>query len=370
MEDTDRQKTPITKDRILRNESLRLDDLIFIQTQNRIGQIREIKSALESSAQGKKGENLFIFGKSGTGKTKCIRESLSSVNPSQNIVYLNCHEYGSRTAIFNAMASKLNNSFSRRGFASYEIANRVKEIMVKERKQVLLVLDDFGFLPRKDASDVLHTFIGQDGFSMDSLSIVLVSHSDKDFLNLDAKIRGAYLFRSVCFEPYNREELRAILAKVVSLELHSESCGEDVLAKIAELSLEEEGHMRFAISLLFLAARCAEERGVSRIGIEDVDRGYSNIGSKGKPGVNAQKEAISDEERLIIRILSEGEKSSSEIYDHFLKHSGKSKRQVRNYLARLVEKGVLDYKVLNDDPSPLKPKVFRLKQGGFDGTNE
>jgi hypothetical protein len=79
--------------------------------------------------------------------------------------------------------------------------------------------------------------------------------------------------------------------------------------------------------------------------------------------LHQEQNYFSEEERLILNILKMGELQSADIYSMFLTRAKSSKRQIRNYLASLVEKGIIEFNEL-ETVSPLKPKIYRLKKGG------
>jgi DNA-binding transcriptional ArsR family regulator len=74
---------------------------------------------------------------------------------------------------------------------------------------------------------------------------------------------------------------------------------------------------------------------------------------------------LSEEERLLLEILKDGEKPSAEVYAAFMAKKKKSKRQVRNYLQLLEAKGLVDAKEVDvGENSFLNTKIYSLKQGG------
>ena len=80
----------------------------------------------------------------------------------------------------------------------------------------------------------------------------------------------------------------------------------------------------------------------------------------------SNKRKLSEEELIILEILKEGEKESSEIYEIIMKKISRSKRQIRNYLGSLVQKGHIEAREFDDTNSMLKPKIYRVCQRRLD----
>ncbi len=325
--------------------------------------LKSIADSINSLVSYRKPDNLFIYGKTGTGKTTCLRYLLSSLNGVGGVVpvYLNCHQHQTTMAVFNRIAGMMDNSFSRRGFASYEVFGRIRELLHKENKSVLLVLDDIEGL-MKNASDVFFPIIEENKTRRNSFGIIAISNDFSVFEKLDTKVKSSLMFRVLEFEPYAKEEIKQILGSFAEAALAEGSCSDEILDKTAGLGESAEGNARFAIWLLFESARHAEKRGSDKIEPADVEAAYERHLPLTPLGNDPEHADLPREELLILDILKLGEKSSSEIYSTLLKHTDKSKRQVRNYLTALIAKGYVESETLQNGNSFLKPRVFRLKK--------
>jgi cell division control protein 6 len=324
--------------------------------------IRTIASAMNSMALENKPENLFIYGKSGTGKTVCMKYLISKLEKPGRVipVYLNCHEHCTKMAFFSKIAHQMGNPISRRGFAFYEVLEHIKRMLLKEKKALLLILDDIDTLSPSETFEILHPIVETNENGNSSIAIFAIAADFRFFEQMDTKIKSSLMFRVVELEAYTKNELENILGSVASKTLSEGSYEMDVLKKVAELGESGEGNASFAIWLLFTAAKNAEEKNSDKIELEDVAKAYESLmPSKG----NGQNESgLCDEEVLILNILKEGEMESSEIYDVVLKKLNRSKRQIRNYLGSLVQKGHIEARETEDAISMLKPKMYRVCQ--------
>ncbi|MBI5047214.1 AAA family ATPase [Candidatus Micrarchaeota archaeon] len=325
-----------------------------IKPVHREQQLKLIESAVQSFISERRPVNLFIHGKSGTGKTTFMKYVLSQIYAPLNVtvVYLNCHEYQTKTAIYTKIAEKLGNSFSIKGFGSHEIFSKIRQILSSENKNILLVLDNSEALSSK-LCDVLYPMLDE----ISGISIFIISNNLKTLELLDDKIKSSFMFTIVEFQEYLAEQIRDILGSLARVCLIQNSYESDILDKIADLGATNSGNARFSIKFLFEAAKNAQDRNSTRIELLDIESVSSRIFPLQPNG-----HSLTQEEQIIVDILKENELTSSQLYEFLLKRLTRSKRQVRNYLSSLVSKGYLEFETLNCHKSNLKPKLFRLKK--------
>lgn len=328
-----------------------------------LGRTREseiISRALSAFSEGKEPENMFIYGPAGTGKTTTIRKIISGIDRSKLIpVYVNCHEYNTKNSIFSKISDELGNTFSRRGFSSCEIVRKIKESCEKENIGILLVLDSFGSVQKNHAHEILYPILEENGFRSSCFSIIAVSDHFSTFERLDARIKSSFLFHVVEFEPYPIDAILTLLLWLASYAFSKGSCDVPLLKKISELAASSEGNAKFAVWLLVSAAKKAEFKGKRIIDLKDIEEVYESI----LPVItDPSVYQLPKEEQLIISILKFGEKNSTQIYDLFLKNSKRSKRHVRNHLASLITKGMIESEEIPDGNSFIKPRIYRLKR--------
>ncbi|MBU0532642.1 hypothetical protein KKB44_04060 [Candidatus Micrarchaeota archaeon] len=195
---------------------------------------------------------------------------------------------------------------------------------------------------------------------LDTLNPSISGLEYRFFEQLDTKVKSSLMFRVIEFEPYSKDELKSLLQVVAKRTLLEDSCDSEVLGKVAELGASNEGNARFAIWLLFSAAKDAEERNSEKIELDDVVKAYERL-----VPIRAQNQnetGLCEEELLILDLLKEGEKESSEIYEIVQKRINRSKRQIRNYLSSLAQKGHIKGQEFEGTNSMLKPKVYRVCQ--------
>lgn len=318
-----------------------------------------IRNSINSFYTVGKSDNLFIVGKSGSGKTSTLRQLMSEIGSTKHVVYVDCYENSTKNAIFSILAANLGNVFVSKGFASYEIFGRISEIITKENQKVVLILDHFEALSSKTTSELICPLIGLNETLGDHFQIIIATSDSFMLQDLSPKITSSLLFKLLKFEPYTREEITEIIRLKSTLPYEP-----SIIEKIVEIAVFSDSDIRLALNILHESERNAKQRGSIQTQFSDFALVYEKLVS-----LNQEQNNLSEEERLIMNILKIGEQQSADIYSMFLKRAKRSKRQIRNYLASLVEKGIIEFSELKTD-SPLKPKIYRLKREGNNGTDK
>lgn len=332
-----------------------LKNSLSINVLHREEQLASITKSVNSLIFDKKPDHLFIYGKSGSGKTTCLQCVLSKFRNTNGliVIYVNCHEHQTKMAIFTKIANELGSSLPSKGFATYEVFGRIKELLEKENKSVLLVLDDIDALIKNGLSDVFYPIVESNEKRRNSFSVIATSNDFKMFEQLDAKIKSSLMFKVIDFKTYTKEEIKRILQSVAETLLAENSYSDEIINEIAKIGVYNEGNARFAIGILLDSAKNAEQRNSDKI--ESID--VQTICERLFPIAS-----LCQEEVLLLDILKNGEKTSSAIYELSSKKMDRSKRQIRNYLASLIRKAYVESKPINGDNSTLKPRLFRLKK--------
>jgi len=130
-------------------------------------QIKQIALILGPTLRGEKPSNLFLYGKTGTGKTISIQkvkdELIKRTNPnsgfSLRLEYLNCKlkkiadtEY----RILAELISKLGGEVPATGLPTQAVYDRFVNLIDKERQLIVLILDEVDQTVKKISSDFLY----------------------------------------------------------------------------------------------------------------------------------------------------------------------------------------------------------------------
>ncbi|MDD5192229.1 MAG: orc1/cdc6 family replication initiation protein [Candidatus Nanoarchaeia archaeon] len=251
-------------------------------------QIEHIASILAPSLLGEKTSNLFIYGKTGTGKTLSVQhvanELMKRARDSKvlRIEYLNCKlkkvadtEY----RILAELINKLGGSVPPTGLPTDQVYLRFLEILEKsDEKLLILVLDEVDQAVKKISDNFLYNLTRLNS-ELNKIQITIVGISnDLRFLDsLDPRVRSSLSEEELVFPPYNALQLQDILKKRADESFKPGVVSEGVIAKCAAFAAREHGDARRALDLLRVAGEIAERESSSKIKIEHIDRANDKI---------------------------------------------------------------------------------------------
>ncbi|MBN2331224.1 MAG: ORC1-type DNA replication protein [Candidatus Aenigmarchaeota archaeon] len=245
-------------------------------------QIQELAMILRPVLRGEKPSNLFIYGKTGTGKSLCIRkvsntlqEVSSGTGNGLKVIYINCKMRKVADTEYRLLAQIISYFGKDVPFTGLPTNNLYKELynlIDSNGGNVIFVLDEIDALLEKVGDDILYnlTRINQD-LSRAKITIVGISNKVSFIDNLDPRIRSSLSEEEMIFPPYNANELRDILSERSSTAFNDGSVDHAVLTKCAALAAQEHGDARKALDLLRVAAELAERANSGRVTEHHVD---------------------------------------------------------------------------------------------------
>ncbi len=251
-------------------------------------QIEHIASILAPSLLGQKTSNLFVYGKTGTGKTLSIQHVTNELSKRAKdskilrIEYLNCKlkkvadtEY----RILAELIKKLGGSVPATGLPTDQVYLKFIDILEKSDEKIfILILDEIDQAVKKISDEFLYNLTRLNS-ELNNIQIVIVGISnDLRFLDLiDQRVRSSLSEEELVFPPYNAIQLQDILRKRSAQAFKENSVSEGVIAKCAAFAAREHGDARRALDLLRVAGEIAERESASKITIQHIDLANDKI---------------------------------------------------------------------------------------------
>lgn len=277
------EKEPIFKDKKTLQANYTPEEI-----SHRDEQIEVVASILAPILRLEKPSNLFIYGKTGTGKTLSVNYTTSQIMDIAKerdlpikVVYLNCKlkkVVDTEYRIVAQLAREFGKNVPPTGLPTDEIYKIFYSAVDKQEQFVILILDEIDQLVKKIGDEVLYNLTRINGDLENSqISIVGISNNLVFTDNLDPRVKSSLSEEEIVFPPYNAMQIQSILKDRVSLAFKEGIVEEGLIEKCAAYAARDHGDARRAIELLRVAAEVAEREGRMTVGIRDLDRAEDKI---------------------------------------------------------------------------------------------
>ncbi|HLD97785.1 MAG TPA: orc1/cdc6 family replication initiation protein [Candidatus Nanoarchaeia archaeon] len=254
---------------------------------HRESQISQIASILAPSLRGERTSNLFVYGKTGTGKTlsvQKVKNELLKRNPESNklvIQYINCKlkkvsdtEY----RILAELIKKLGGSVPATGLPTDQVYNRFIDLIDNEKKLIIIIFDEIDHAVDKISDNFLYNLTRLNSeLSKSQISIVGISNNLTFLDGLDPRVRSSLSEEELVFAPYNALQLKDILKKRAEIAFKEGVLDDGVIEKCAAYAAREHGDARRALDLLRISGEIAERNNKDKITLNDIDTANEKI---------------------------------------------------------------------------------------------
>lgn len=235
-----------------------------------------------------KPSNLFIYGKTGSGKTlsiKDVTDAFSLLADSKSIplkvIYLNCKMKRISDTEYRLIA-QLSREFGKTipvtGLPTDEVYKIFFSAIEESGRAVVLVLDEVDQLAKKTGNEVLYNLTRMnEELSKSFVSLIGISN-DLNFVDtLDPRVKSSLSEEELLFPPYNANQIRDILAARAREGFAEGVLEDDVIPKCAAYAAREHGDARRALELLRVAGELADRSGSPKITTRHVDEAEEKI---------------------------------------------------------------------------------------------
>jgi len=237
-------------------------------------EINNLANVLVPALRNETPSNVFIYGKTGTGKTavtklvgKELLEKGKQINKKVNFIYINCEVVDTHYRVLQNIANHFINEWSERipftGWPTDEVYSKLKKIIEKEGGVIVIILDEVDKLKGDEALYNLSRINTE--LTGAKVSIVGLSNDLKYTEFLDPRVKSSLGEENIIFPPYDAGELQDILKQRVEIAFKPDSIDSDVVPLCSALAAQEHGDARRALDLLRMSAELAERSKSPRI---------------------------------------------------------------------------------------------------------
>ncbi|MEM3237096.1 MAG: AAA family ATPase, partial [Candidatus Micrarchaeaceae archaeon] len=326
-------------------------------------QIDSIIKALLPALKGSRGRNIFIYGKTGTGKTSCIKNIISKINSSPSvkakISYINCRIYNSRYRVLNKIVADNMPTYAKRGYGIVDIYEKIISWIEEDGKILIVVLDEIDTV--KDLDDLIYT-LSRANSDIKSGGITMIGISNRISFKdqLDPRSLSTLDETEIVFPPYNSNELAAIMQQRLAIATKPNVVENAAVNLAAAIAAGESGDARLALKILAKACELSEEEGLAKVTTREVERAAKTAEEEVAYDLVS---TLPEHQNLVLyaialltlkggryKKLADGEESflfSGEVYEKYveiaesLRKEAKSSRWYRKYISDLDMQGLI-----------------------------
>lgn len=278
----------LKKENLFKNKKVLQSTYIPGEITHRDDQINLVANILAPALKGEKPSNLFIYGKTGTGKTlvaKYVAEQMENISKEKGlplqIFYLNCKLKKIADTEYR-MIAELSRFFGKAvpmtGLPTDEVYNVFFQALDSEEKINIIIMDEIDQLVKKAGDEIIYnlTRINSE-LKKAQLSIIGISNDLMFANNLDPRVKSSLSEEEIVFPPYNAIQIQDILRRRTELAFKEGTIEEGVIQKCAAYAAREHGDARRALELLRVAGELAERKDKVVVNIDDIDAAEDKI---------------------------------------------------------------------------------------------
>ena len=256
--------------------------------QHRDQQITQVANVLAPCLKSEKPSNLFIYGKTGTGKTLVTKYTIEQIqNVAQQrdlpvkVVYINCKLKKVADTEYRLMA-QLAKEFGKEvpptGLPTDEVYRIFYSAIEKHPQTIVLVLDEIDELVGKAGNEILYNLTRINSELKNAqISIVGISNDLVFTDSLDPRVKSSLSEEELVFAPYDAIQLQDILRDRVKVAFNPSAVQPGVVEKCAARAASDNGDARRALQLLRVAGELAERQRSEQVGLNHLDLAEDTI---------------------------------------------------------------------------------------------
>jgi len=333
-------------------------------------QIKSIAGILSCILRGERPSNLFVYGKTGTGKTLSVQyvmdqliKKADELDVEVRFEYLNCKlkkvadtEY----RILAALIVKLGGTIPPTGLPTDQVWSKFIELVDKKKQLVVFIFDELDQAVQKMGDNFLYSFtrLNQE-LSKAQISVIGISNDVMFLENIDPRVRSSLGEEEFVFPPYNALQLIDILKERCKDAFKDSVIIDGVISKCAAYAAKEHGDARRALDLLRIAAELSEREGKEKVEEDYIDLANNKM-ERDKILDIVEREPKQFQLVLysILQLTKENKTSqeklfTGDVYNHYsdlcikTKNDSLTQRRISDILAEIDMLGLINAKLIS-----------------------
>lgn len=348
---------------IFTNREVLRHDYIPEALPHREEQVRFLGETVAPVLKGERCSNVFVYGKTGTGKTAVMKYVLSRLSQRAAVLgslvrvcYVNCTVAGTEYRVFSSLCDAVDVRVPFTGLALGEVFDRFKAGLDVSKHVFVAVLDEVDALVKMRGDVLLYELTRiNEALKRSKATVVGISNDLRFKEFLDPRVLSSLSEEEIVFKPYNAAELQDILFDRAKMAFHEGVVSDGAIGLCAALAAAEHGDARRALDLLRVAGELAEREGASQVNENHIRQAEKRIEHD---RVNEALKNLPFHSKLVlcsVYLLSKSQVQQVtgniyEVYSELCEQSGTSpltQRRVSGLINELDVIGVLNTQVVN-----------------------
>ena len=346
------------------NHDVLSHDYIPDELPHRDEEILRLGSVLAPSLRGMKCSNLFIYGKTGTGKTavtkyvlKRLLKKSEEIGGRVKVCYVNCRVAGTEYRVVSALCSSIGVNIPFTGLSTAEALDRFKNGLENSNSYLIIFLDEIDVLVKGYGDRLLYELTRINERLKNGRVVIVGISNDLYFKELlDPRVLSSLSEEEMVFKPYTADQIRDILLQRAKMAFRPDAISPSIISLCAALAASEHGDARRALDLLRVAGEIAERNGESRVTEEHVREAQRKIEHD---RVMEALNSLPLHSKIILYVLYRGENpdkkgfTTGEIYEKYVEVCSQlgveslTPRRVSGLLSELDMLGVVEAQIVN-----------------------
>ncbi|WP_254280719.1 orc1/cdc6 family replication initiation protein [Haloarcula marina] len=346
-------------------------------------ELEKYQRALQPIIDNRPTSNIFLYGKTGTGKTVATKFMLSHLESDAagyddvelSTIWVSCENLSSSYQVAVALVNELRRGqgkdrISTTGYSQQRVFDLLYDELDSLGGTVVIVLDEIDNIGQSD--DILYGLprARSNDYVDDVRPVIIGISNDFQFReNLSPKVKDTLAEKEILFPPYDANQLRLILRPRAEKAFHDDVLEDDVVPLCAAFAAQDTGSARQAIRLLREAgeiAQAEESETVTGDFVRDAqDELEKNQLYEGMQELTTQGHAVLCA-LAYHQALDEVPVRSRDLYDRYIKICDRldadsvSERRVRDHLSDMNMLGLISVYERNEGLSAGRYHEYEL----------
>lgn len=251
-------------------------------------QINSIRDILAPSVKLERPSNIFIYGKTGSGKTVTVKYVTNELmhfcqenNVPVKVFYLNCklkRVADTEYRLIAQLAREFGEDIPSTGLPTDDVYKIFLSSITNKKQLLIIILDEIDQLVKKAGDEILYSLTRINSEINEAMISIIGISNDITFSNdIDPRVKSSLSEEELLFPPYNALQIQDILKERASKSFRPNTVKPGVIEKCAALAAREHGDARRALELLRVAGEICERNNHEFVDLSHVDEAEHKI---------------------------------------------------------------------------------------------